>query len=150
MQQFRFLPMKNSCVLAILILSGVFHTQAQEKFITLGSGGGFAGTTTVYKITEKGEVFKGKGLGEIVYTECGKIKRSQAKKFFKNVSAQLQAADFNHPGNLYYFLTIAENGNEKKVTWGDADHKVPEPIRTTHQEIQATVTPIKFKPIHPQ
>ncbi|MEO7988998.1 MAG: hypothetical protein ABI663_05615 [Chryseolinea sp.] len=134
----------------ILILS-FFHSitsTAQEKNITIGSGGGFAGTSTVYKITSSGKVFKGKGIGEIKYTECGKIKKAHALKYIQSVSEQTQSNEqFNHPGNLYYFVGYAENSKDHKVTWGDVGHPVPESIQKLYQEINSAISSLRFKPI---
>lgn len=122
--------------------------QAQDKIITLGSGGGLTGAVTVFKITEKGEVFKGKGLGQIVYSECGKIKKSLAAKFLDETTTQLQMPDFNHPGNMYFFLSIVEDDDKsKKITWGDNSYPVQASIEKLYQEIQSTINTIKFKPI---
>src|SRR6187549_2787804 len=105
--------MKYTSVLVVLALLLSIVSRAQDKFITVGSGGGFAGTATAYKITSKGKVFKGKGLGEITYTECAKIKRAKAKKYILQVSEQTQSnSQFNYPGNLYHFINYTENASE--------------------------------------
>lgn len=125
-----------------------FSSLAQNKFITVGSGGGFTGAVTTYKITPQGKVLKGKGIGEIKFTECGKIKRSVAKKMFTSASGLMPANNsFNHPGNLYYFLKYTEDGKEQIITWGDAEHPVPDEIKKLYEEIQARINAIRFKPL---
>lgn len=118
-----------------------------DPTILLGSGGGVTGVATVYQITPKGEVFKGKGVGVVKYTECAKIRRAKAKKMIAKVAAAVSSINFDHPGNLYYFLTLKENDGEKKITWGDADHKVPDNVKLLFDEAQASVAELKYKPI---
>lgn len=125
-----------------------FSSLAQNKFITVGSGGGFTGAVTTYKITREGKVYKGKGVGEIKFTECGKIKRSAAKKMFTSASGLMPANNsFNHPGNLYYFLKYTQDGKEQTITWGDADHPVADEVRKLYEEIHASVNAIRYKPL---
>lgn len=124
------------------------HGFAQDNFVSVGSGGGFAGTATVYKITSKGEVFKGNGVGDIKFTLCGKIKKASAKKIISDVTDGARSIPpFSHPGNIYYFLAYTENGKEQTITWGDADHPVPERIKNLYEEIQTSVSAVNYKPI---
>jgi hypothetical protein len=140
--------MKHTYVLVVLTLLLSIVSRAQDKFITMGSGGGFAGTATVYKITSKGKVFKGKGIGEITYSESAKIKRAKAKKYIREVSKQTQSnSPFSYPGNLYYFIKYVEGASEYIITWGDAQHPVPESIQKLYQEINASIGSARFKPI---
>lgn len=138
--------MKYICLLFILFYS--IGSIGQEKSITVGSGGGFAGGATVYKITSSGKVFKGKGIGEIKYTECSKIKKSKAHTYIQSVSDQTKSTSpFSHPGNLYYFMGYAEGTTERKVTWGDEAHAVPESIQKLYQEINTIIASLSYKPI---
>lgn len=140
--------MKRAYLFVLAVFISACSSLAQDKFISVGSGGGFAGTATVYKVTPKGEVFKGNGVGDIKFTLCGKIKKTRAKEIIAKVTDQARAASpFSHPGNLYYFIASTENGNEQTITWGDADHPVPEDVKKLYDEVQASVTTLKFKPI---
>ena len=137
-------------VYALLILTFFIYTvsYAQDKFITVGSGGGFAGTATVYKITASGKVFKGNGVGEIKYTECAKIKKAMAKKYIQTVSELTQSGSpFSHPGNMYYFINYTDTNGEHKATWGDAQYPVADSIQKLYQEINSTIGSARFKPI---
>jgi hypothetical protein len=136
---------------SLLLLSVMLCFQnvlAQNDFSTIGSGGGIAGTATVYKIYLDGKVLKGKGLGEITYSEQSKIGRSTIKKFFKKVKANvITIQNFNHPGNLYYFISLSDKGNVSKITWGDEEHAVPKEVETLYQEMILKLTSLKFVPI---
>lgn len=121
---------------------------AQDDFVMLGSGGGFAGTATVYKICSNGQVFKGKGLGEVMYREKSKIGRSTAKKFFKEVKAHVTTVpDFNHPGNQYYFIGLSEKSSTSRITWGDMEHPIDKEVEKLYQEMTSAITPLTFVPV---
>ena len=137
------------CSLLIALFCMLFsHVHGQDKpTILIGSGGGVTGMANVYRITPSGEVFRGKGIGDIKYTECAKIKRAKAKKMIAKVATVVSGANFDHPGNMYYFMTLQENDGEKKVTWGDTNNAVPDNIKTLYEEIQAAITGLRYKPI---
>ena len=121
---------------------------SQEKFISAGSGGGFAGTVTAYKISRNGDVFKGSGVGEITYLPCGKIKKSVAKRLVKKVADKtLSSQPFTHPGNLYYFLSYTDDGTEQTITWGDANHVLPDDIKKIYDEVNASISAVRCEPI---
>lgn len=121
---------------------------AQNKYIIVGSGGGISGGTTAYMITSAGKILKGNGVGEIKYTEEAKLKRSRAKKYIKRSSEQIQLhSEFNHPGNLYYFIRSVEGTVDRKITWGDMAHPVSDPVQKLYQEINAAISTARFKPI---
>src|SRR6218665_1523848 len=137
---------KHYTLLLLVLLLCTLHAIAQDTFITVGSGGGFTGAVTVYKITEKGEVFKG-GMGGI-FTECGAIRKSKARKFVKETTNVVQrAGDFNHPGNLYHFLSFKNEGQENKITWGSSQEVAPEGVTEVYKKLMDTIASLKFKPI---
>lgn len=125
------------------------EARAQDQVVIVGSGGGFTGATTAYKITSKGEVLKGSGVAEIKYTECAKIKKSKAKKIIDEASREaLLIKEFNHPGNMYSFLSIEKEKEEQtRLTWGDKNTPAPEKIRQLHADIMKTVGSLRYKTI---
>ena len=138
--------MKQFAYVLLFFLAGT--SCAQEKFILCGNGGGITGSATVYKITSKGKVFRGQGITEINYSERGKIKRALAEKFIQETIDQLKAnPEFNHPGNMYSFISLVEGEQEKKITWGDANFRAPEQTEKVFQEIKSSVSKVRFKPL---
>jgi hypothetical protein len=140
--------MKKAFLFAIVCCLCSISAFAQDTFVSLGSGGGFAGTATVYKVTPNGLVFKGDGVGDIKFTLCGKIKRSRAKQIIAEVNQQTQSlTEFSHPGNLYYFIALTDHEDKKTITWGDADHPVPAEIKKLYEEVHASVSALEYKPM---
>lgn len=140
--------MRKICFFTLITFVCSFATLAQDKFITLGSGGGFAGTTTVYKVTPKGKVFKGAGIGDVEFSMCGKIRKTKAKQIVKRVADEVTESSFDHPGNLFYFISYTEDNNERTFKWGDAEHPVREDVKKLYDEVLASINGIRFKPIN--
>jgi hypothetical protein len=133
-------------LLFLFVSSTVF---AQDQFFSIGSGGGFTGTASVFKVTPSGKVFKGDGIGEVQFTECGKIKKAKAKQMLKRISDVTQSTtSFNHPGNLFYFISYTEDNNKRTITWGDVDHPIQEDVKKLYEEVLANVSAVSYKPIH--
>ncbi len=143
--------MKVISLFLFAFFSLITGATAQDTFVSLGSGGGFAGTVTVYKVTPNGLVFKGSGIGDVKFDLCGKIKKAHAKKIIARVNDQAHAVtQFSHPGNLYYFITYSDKEVQETITWGDSDHPVPDQIKKLYDDIHAHVSEIKYRPISKQ
>ena len=140
--------MRKICFFTLINFVFIFTIAAQDKFITLGSGGGFAGTTTVYKVTPKGKVFKGAGIGDVEFSMCGKIRKTKARQIVKRVADEVTESSFDHPGNLFYFISYTEDNNERTFKWGDANHPVQEDVKKLYDEVLASINGIRFKPIN--
>ena len=136
---------------ALLCINLIFYGQTIDS-LKLGSGGGFAGTVTVYKYA-KGKVLKGKGLTTISYTDraciCGKDKRNIVK-----IAQDLFNKDLNYnsPGNTYEFIEIYSKGKVVKLTWtkpmDSADSGNLDPLVLSKiEDIKNIFHKLKFKSI---
>lgn len=118
---------------------------AQDCVLVVSSGGGIAGSATVFKIGLDGKVLKGKGSGTVNFDEQSKLKKSVAQMYYRKVKMAVKtASDFNHPGNMYYSIAIFENGKENKITWGDFQYPVPDQPKNLYQEITTVLTSLTF------
>ena len=136
--------MKSLCLGLFWSLS-VLSVYAQESYLLVSSGGGVAGTATVYKIDRVGKVMKGQGLGEITYTEESKLKKCAAKRYFKRAKAVLKSSpDFIHPGNMYSSLAIFDEGKESRITWGHEEFPAPEDAKKLYSKINSAVSRLTF------
>ena len=123
----------------------ILSSYAQSSYLLISSGGGVAGTATVYRIDEAGKVMKGQGLGEIEYTEESKLKKCAAKRYFKHANAVLKSSpDFIHPGNMYSSLALYEDGKERRITWGHAEFPAPEDAKKLYSKINTAVSRLTF------
>jgi hypothetical protein len=137
-------------VLLFLLSFSALNTQAQDNPVVIGSGGGVTGAVTAFKITSRGEVFRGKGMVDIVYTECAGIRKSMARRFIKKVDELVRSSGgFNHPGNVYYFIGSSE-GAAPRITWGDPGQPPPQEVQNAFTEIVAAVGNLRYKPLKKQ
>ena len=140
--------MKCTCVLFFLLAACVTTWAQSGDGLIAGSGGGFTGMVTAYKIFLDGKVYKGKGVAEIQYTACASIRKGKARKLIRRATHTLNTAgEFDAPGNQYYFLTLVQSGKENKVTWGAADRPAPDSLRNLYQEVQGMAAGLKYKPL---
>jgi hypothetical protein len=139
--------MKNTC-LALLLLGVISTGACAQNALVTGNGGGITGQAIVYKILPTGKVYKGKGIADIQYTECAKIRKAKAKKLLKRaVDVQGTTGALNAPGNLYYFLATQQGEKENRITWGAADQPAPDAVKALYQDVQSVVAGLKYKPI---
>jgi hypothetical protein len=119
---------------------------AQERFLTISTGGGVTGTSMVYKTSTNGKVLKGKGLVQITFTEEARLKKNKTKKCFRKAQALLMSTpNFSHPGNVYYSIAIRDKDKEGKIVWGDSEHTPPEKAKKLYAEIIALLSGLDFK-----
>lgn len=133
-------------ILLFYLLSVITHcAYSQECFLIVRSGGGITGMATVYQIDPDGQVLKGRGLGQINYSEKSTIQKSLARKFYRKTRKLVEKSPaFDHPGNIYYSLAARENGNEVKMTWGAIEYPAPEQAKKLYDEITKILTGLTF------
>jgi hypothetical protein len=121
---------------------------AQDNFLMLRSGGGFTGSSNVYRIDKDGRVFRSKGINQIAYAEQAALKKSRTKKYFRKAKKLFKTnSDFNHPGNVYYSISLTNKNAERKITWGDSEHPVPEDIKKLYEQLISIVSTLTFLPL---
>ncbi len=108
----------------------------QGAAITFGSGGGFTGAVTTFSILPDGKVVKTNSMkpneSKVVKTlSAGQL--AKVKDDLKN--AKVNSLNFNHPGNLYFFVSSGSN----KLTWGSNDHQIPSEIQKVYDEMMQLV-----------
>src|SRR3989337_2834555 len=105
--------------LGLVCLAFVKISHAQDTYLLIRKGGGVTGIADVYKIDLDGKVQKGKGLGEIRFTEESKLRKCRTKRYFRKVKTLLASyPNFNHPGNLYSSIAFHDHSTERTITWG--------------------------------
>jgi hypothetical protein len=90
-----------------------------NRQITFGEGGGFTGKYTNWMLLDSGQIFEKSGIGA-EYVEIGKLKYSQAKKFYKRANAvSLDKMKKNRPGNYNYEFILQRDSVDYKATWSN-------------------------------
>lgn len=106
-----------------------------EKLLVFGSGGGMTGAVTTYTLLENGQLFSNNSITK-EHQELEKLPKKTAKAFFEKMQAlELSKTDFNHPGNLYYFIKQVDGEEYYTVTWGSQDHEVSADCEALYKEL---------------
>ncbi|MBK6930002.1 MAG: hypothetical protein IPH12_03750 [Saprospirales bacterium] len=139
MKTARFFPV-------LLAITAFFiHCKHQQQYtgdnlpaeaLYFGNGGGFTGAETAYALLENGQLFKwaDKASGAEVLTG---FSRKAARKLFESAQKQeVLKTEFMHPGNMYSFIELHQNGREfHRIAWGDRDHPVDPKIKELHEAL---------------
>lgn len=90
-----------------------------NRQITFGEGGGFTGRYTSWMLLDSGQVLQKSGFGT-EYSEIGKLKYSQAKKFYKRADAiSLNKMKENKAGNYNYEFVLQRDSVNYKAAWSN-------------------------------
>lgn len=108
-------------------------TTKQSISLCFGSGGGFTGYVTQYRLHMDGliEVHK---TTEPEWKPLFSIDKSKAEQYLSQV-AQLDLINVNHdvPDNQYFFLKVSNDLKENKIVWGERDVVLKKEIITLYK-----------------
>ena len=106
-----------------------------EERLSFGRGGGFTGVETTYTLLENGQLFKSVSKGPEP-EEIPGAKRKAAKKLFETAETLgLLQTDFMYPGNTYSFIEFHDDGQQRRIAWGDAAHPVDPKIKEFFEQL---------------
>ncbi len=132
-----------SAFLMVVVLWAARPAHGQETYISIKSGGGITGSATEYRLYSTGAVMKGKGLGEISFTEKASLGKRTTRKYFKRVAA-ITFSSFNHPGNLYHTIIYVTDEKSFFNTWGDTEHTPPADSKKLYDDLSGKIKTLKF------
>jgi len=114
-------------------------TNLPDKQLVFGSGGGASGQVKKYILLENGQLFSYNSLKKKT-KEIKKANKEEAAKIFADLKAlDLEKMNFNHPGNMTYFIRKKEGVDETEVRWGSPDHQEPAEIKEFYKRLTALV-----------
>lgn len=114
--------------------------------LAFGHGGGFTGVGTTFTLLENGQLFKSSSKAPETMELPG-AKRKIAKKLFETAeSLGLLQTEFMYPGNMYAFIEFQDDGQKRRVAWGDREHPVDPKIKDFYDQLMQLVR--EKKPEH--
>ncbi len=139
---------KISIPIVLLFICGLLASCAAGKdskpgtsFTQLhfGNGGGFTGAVNRYVLHPDGRLMKAAGLSD-EFKELARVNTKQTDKLFQEArQLGLDTIQFNHPGNLYYFIEVQKAQSTPRITWGSADHAVPTQVQEFYNRLIQTI-----------
>lgn len=110
-----------------------------ETQLIFGNGGGISGAVSTYTLLENGQLFHNNSLTK-EHVEMESLTKKEAKSSFEKMKVlKISEINFNHPGNMYYFLEEVKGDSIHRVTWGSNDHKISEECKTFYKELRAMI-----------
>ena len=136
-------------VLVVLVISGFFASCKTPQYtlenlpppkLVFGKGGGFSGLSDEYTLLKSGQLFLKSSMTDSLEV-LPKIKKQQVKALFASAEdLRMDTLQFNHPGNIYYFVNYVQDSTRKaEITWGDMNHQIPALIKEFHAQLYAAV-----------
>ena len=122
------------CVILVLVVSCKSSKYpvkgiTNETYILFGTGGGFTGKVTSYKLYESGQIKKQSGI-KTAFNSLTTVEEKTSKQIFKSIDQlDLKSRPINDPGNLYYFMELNEKGEKTKFIWGGIKEEPDDAIR---------------------
>ena len=110
-----------------------------EDRLLFGQGGGFTGIETTYILLENGQLFKFTSKGQEP-EELPAAPRKQGKRLFEAAEKLgLLETDFSYPGNMYSFIEYQDDGQKRRIAWGDLEHPVEQKIKDFYDQLNQLV-----------
>jgi hydroxymethylpyrimidine pyrophosphatase-like HAD family hydrolase len=109
------------------------------KQLIFGSGGGFSGQVIEYTLLENGRLMRTNSLTK-ESTSLKALSKQEAQTYFKQAAKlNLEALEFKHPGNMYYFIRLNDGEKQQEVVWGDNSHPAPAQVQGLYQKLEKAV-----------
>jgi len=106
-----------------------------DEYLLFGNGGGFAGTETTYTLLENGQLFKSTSAAPQL-VELKNCNRKLADRLIETAEdLGILQLDFVHPHNIYKFIELKDDGQTRRITWGDPAHPVDEKIGALYEQL---------------
>jgi hypothetical protein len=133
------------CTIVFVLVVGC-HSQKYTpadlnvRQLIFGNGGGFTGKVTQYILLESGQLFVNNLITQETI-ETRKISRQSAKQLFKRArNIKWSKHNFDHPGNIYYFVRLKEDRMLQEAIWGSTQHQVPKEIQQLYDQLLIIVS----------
>lgn len=140
-------PISCSILVAFLmIFSGLVWAQSgaannptthEGAVISLGKGGGFAGTVREYRLLDTGRLY----LKEAGSADYRLVKKKCKKKalvwFYELEKTGIRCMDYQNPGNIYQFVGLKDKKFDRRVTWGANDQEIDPEITDYYTRFMA-------------
>ena len=98
-------------------------SSSTNDYFIFGSGGGFTGKYTEYRMHQNGLIEK-MDLDNERYAELAKVNKKDLQPFFHQLhQLNLLDMEYDHPGNMTWYIEVHNEEKRNRVRWGD--YKMP-------------------------
>lgn len=119
-------------------------TDNQSPYFIIGSGGGFTGLYTQYKINSNGLIEK-YDFEHKTYEVYQAVKRSHIKSFFTKIETlALKDYLYNKPGNITdYLVILSDNQKTNRIAWDNGSSELNPEIIAFYEDVNRFIKSLK-------
>lgn len=115
-------------------------SQYEGTEIVFGNGGGVSGQVTEFTLNTAGQIVLKERIGSQIKSVAD-LKKSTTKKIYSQLSdINFSNINFNHPGNLYYFIREVKGDKTHEIVWGSPSQQVPSSIKEFYDYLMSNVS----------
>ena len=118
------------------------NSNKEEKknlFFIIGSGGGFTGKYTHFKVYNSGKVEKLNDATE-TYEAYTEIEEELIAVYFTELEAlNISERKHDHPGNMTFFIQVMEDNELHTIKWGEIKYPVNNAIELFFEKVMTEI-----------
>ncbi|NNC85860.1 MAG: hypothetical protein HKN75_07230 [Bacteroidia bacterium] len=114
------------------------YPDVEDSFI-IGSGGGFTGEYNIFKVHSTGVVDKLDEESQTYkwYTEISTDSTFNYYEEFGKLN--ITSIDFNHPGNMTFFIEVNTEDGMHTVKWGDEKFQINKAVELFFEKMMTAI-----------
>jgi len=113
--------------------------ETKNTFFIIGSGGGFTGKYNHFKVHNSGKVEKLSDETKI-YESYSKIEKYLIANYFKELEAlNIGEMDYDHPGNMTFFIQVVYDSKLHTIKWGDIKYQVNNRVELFYEKVMTEI-----------
>ena len=114
-------------------------TKYENTEIVFVSGGGFSGQEIEYRINTDRQIISSNSLTKET-SDIGKLSKKKVLNLYEQMdNLKLPLMNFNHPGNMYYYIKESKGSKEAKVVWSDGREDLPGGVQEFYDQLMSIV-----------
>jgi hypothetical protein len=138
--------MKNRILLSLFLIASFASCSSPGKVtrdpngqrLIFGNGGGFTGIYTNYELYEDGNIFIFRP--DSTLQPLKKLRKKQTHDIFMQASKlKISQPEFNHPGNMTWFIKYKVNGVTTEYKWGESNAPAPGEIQDFYNQLNSII-----------
>lgn len=114
----------------------------EQRSVILGKGGGFTGEYKEYIIKGNGNVHSRDPMDTSSIQLIKTLTSGESNSLFKELEElDFPDPEFNHPGNITYYIHYSKEDTTKKIKWGSPGKAPPQGFKEFYDKVMKMVAP---------
>ena len=118
-------------------------SETEPDYFVFGSGGGFTGKYVEYRVFDSGMIDE-MDFDKEAWVAYAEVEPSAVRPFFTELAAlDLMELDYEHPGNLTWYIEVHDEEITNRVKWGDFNTPVKPELEAFFKKVNDFVLDLK-------